>query len=342
MASTAPAAPVATGWLRRLFELPGCSVWLVGAALALGGVLLFALQELLLGRFRLLTDPGVLDNMRVSATHVVITAYLLTAYVHAQRTTEQSIDALRPCLDPGRAQDRLAPTRGERATLELSTLVGILVFLVVTTRVSPGEVYLTPARWDPEVAWHRVFGLTMGILTLRLSTLIVLESGRLSALASAIARLDLLDRAATSPFARQGLSYALLVIGVVSAYALFLVDLRYLPLVGIVFVGTLGVAATALLLPLRGIRQRIIEAKREELAWCREQMRGRRARLAGNAGAEGAPLDELVAWEARIEAVREWPLDASTFQRFALYLLLPLGSWAGGALVERAIDALLD
>jgi len=40
--------------------------------------------------------------------------------------------------------------------------------------------------------------------------------------------------------------------------------------------------------------------------------------------------------------VREWPFDASTLVRFGLYLLIPLGSWAGGAFVERVIDALLE
>ena len=111
---------------------------------------------------------------------------------------------------------------------------------------------------------------------------------------------------------------------------------------------TLVVAVVALLLPLRGIRARIIDAKRQELRWCRQQMQERRARLPdashGSHGADSdAPrLDELVAWERRIQEVREWPLDAPTSRRFVLYLLLPLGSWAGGALVERGIDALLD
>ena len=52
-------------------------------------------------------------------------------------------------------------------------------------------------------------------------------------------------------------------------------------------------------------------------------------------------VDELLAWEARIDAVREWPLDTTAVARFALYLLIPLGSWSAAALVERWIDHLL-
>jgi hypothetical protein len=50
----------------------------------------------------------------------------------------------------------------------------------------------------------------------------------------------------------------------------------------------------------------------------------------------------IVAYRQVVDGVREWPFDASTVMRFALYLLIPLGSWSGGALVERVIDSLLE
>jgi len=31
-------------------------------------------------------------------------------------------------------------------------------------------------------------------------------------------------------------------------------------------------------------------------------------------------------------------MDASAFRRFGFYLLIPLGSWLGSALVERLLD----
>jgi hypothetical protein len=34
-----------------------------------------------------------------------------------------------------------------------------------------------------------------------------------------------------------------------------------------------------------------------------------------------------------------WPFDISIKLRFALLLLVPLGSWLGGALVERVVEA---
>jgi hypothetical protein len=37
-----------------------------------------------------------------------------------------------------------------------------------------------------------------------------------------------------------------------------------------------------------------------------------------------------------------WRFDTPTGVRFALFLLIPLGSWLGGAVVERVVDLVLD
>jgi len=57
---------------------------------------------------------------------------------------------------------------------------------------------------------------------------------------------------------------------------------------------------------------------------------------------ETSRLPALLAWETRVERMSAWPFDATSLFRFALLLLVPLGSWLGGALVERAVNALID
>ena len=52
-------------------------------------------------------------------------------------------------------------------------------------------------------------------------------------------------------------------------------------------------------------------------------------------------LGGLLAFEARIAGVGEWPFDVGTFVRFALFLALPLGSWIASALVEWGISRVL-
>ena len=78
-------------------------------------------------------------------------------------------------------------------------------------------------------------------------------------------------------------------------------------------------------------------AKRAELDRCTEEVRALRD---GRPGA-GRSLADLLAWRAYVASVPEWPFDAPTRLRFALYLVIPLGSWLGGALVEKLVDRLL-
>ena len=52
-------------------------------------------------------------------------------------------------------------------------------------------------------------------------------------------------------------------------------------------------------------------------------------------------LEGLLAWEARIERVPEWPFDVPTLIRFGAVLILAVGSWVGGAVVERVLGVVL-
>ena len=61
------------------------------------------------------------------------------------------------------------------------------------------------------------------------------------------------------------------------------------------------------------------------------------------AGAGGQhSIAELVAYRTTVESVKNWPFDNPTLVRFSLYLLIPLGSWLGGAFVERGVDYFLS
>jgi hypothetical protein len=100
----------------------------------------------------------------------------------------------------------------------------------------------------------------------------------------------------------------------------------------------------AFLLPLLGARQRLRQRKDAELARVRQALREARDRVLAPDAAErlaGGLLADLIAYERRVAEVPEWPLDASTLLRLALYLVLGLGSWVGAALVEWLVDAVL-
>jgi hypothetical protein len=105
-----------------------------------------------------------------------------------------------------------------------------------------------------------------------------------------------------------------------------------------------AVAAFTLQLPVRGVHRAIRAAKDAELLAVRAAIaRTRAASLAGGAaGAEDATrLGGLLAFEARIAGVVEWPFDVGTLLRFTVFLALPLGSWIAGALVEWLVSRVL-
>jgi len=155
--------------------------------------------------------------------------------------------------------------------------------------------------------------------------------------------LDLLDPGSLSPFSMLGLANASYwFIG--SAIASFLVTSEAnVWIVGIVITVTLGLGIVGLILPSRGLHQHIRERKREELRRIRQAIANEREGLFSSSPGSAAParMPSLLAYEARIESVREWPFDTTTVSRFGFFLLIPLVSWIGGALVERAVDAAL-
>jgi hypothetical protein len=150
-----------------------------------------------------------------------------------------------------------------------------------------------------------------------------------------IAKLDGLGRIALRgalPWLITGTIVLLLLLGQKSSE-------YFVPLV----VGLVASATIVFALPMLRVHRLIDGAKRNELAKLRRQTA--EARLVFERGgpesdAIAPRFAALLAFETRIEAAREWPLDLSTMVRFALYLALPLGSWLGGAVVERVLDIL--
>ncbi|MGH0033822.1 MAG: hypothetical protein ACQGVK_02200 [Myxococcota bacterium] len=157
--------------------------------------------------------------------------------------------------------------------------------------------------------------------------------------------LDPLDSIELEPLGRMALRAAVLWAGAAALGSLSLVLTRgsLAELVALGFL--LAVAAGSFWIPVRGVHANLRAAKRTELDRVRGEIRRDReavAALGPDSAAAARRLPGLLAFEARVESAREWPFDASTLRRFGIILLLPLLSWLGGALVERAVDRLLD
>jgi hypothetical protein len=153
---------------------------------------------------------------------------------------------------------------------------------------------------------------------------------------------DLLDLRPLFPFVRQGLQSELIAVLTISL-VMGHFGAAVVPSFGLVLTASLVITlgTISLLLPVRGIHQCIRAEKCRKLASLRQTIRTAESAAIEGRG-ESDHLPGLLALEARFEAVREWPFDVSVVSRFLLYLVIPLGSWAGAALVEHAVNVLLD
>jgi hypothetical protein len=316
----------------------------VGIGLAVALLSAFVALELALGRHRLLTAETDLRDVRLALLHAVLLAYLPAAYLSVVRRARETLRQLGPLLAvdaDALAELEAGAGRYPRSETRVAGLIGVAL-ATLAPFLTPGPMPWQPSEWGAVVGFQRALSLPIGWWAGRLAHAALIESGRLSELASRLRPIDLFDLGSLAPFARSGLGNALLVAGFTGICALFLFEQGLAPIVAAIAAVTLASAIAGLLLPVRGLRARIREAKRERLGWCGAALAETEARLRAERRAEDlARIADLLAYREHVMAVREWPFDLSAFLRVALYLSIPLGSWAGAALVERLLDRLL-
>jgi hypothetical protein len=157
-------------------------------------------------------------------------------------------------------------------------------------------------------------------------------------------KVDLLDLKSLSPFARRGLRSALTWVVFSIIFSLFWVgDAAAIGNLTL-FVTVIAMATGAFVVPLWGVHDNILSAKSSELDRLRDEIRVERARFIDQASDDdgsSARLANLIAYHQLIDGTREWPIDAANLLRFFMYLIIGLGSWLGGAIVERLLDRTL-
>jgi hypothetical protein len=188
------------------------------------------------------------------------------------------------------------------------------------------------------------------VLIFRVLGWAVIVAVRLSRLARDRARVRLVDVRELQPFAQNGIRLALfwLLLWAIWVPMLFVNSLGENALIaGSVLIGVgIILSSVAIAIPTLGAHRCIREAKVAELAEVRLAIeRDRRAALDANhpdSAAAATRLPGLIAYETQIAAVSAWLLDARSLGRVGLYLLIPVASWVGGALVERVVDTALE
>jgi len=316
------------------------------AALVSGAVLV---AEITSGRLEWLAANSVdgLRNVRLAFGFIVLLAYLPTATLYVLRGAWRTADELRPLLrlDDASVREQVDAIGTQPvAAFRWAGWVGVIVSMMIPLIVDLPRGEFPYGLGQPiETIWHRIATPIVGWWAGRLGYLILLESRRLSSLARGLRGIDLFDLDPLLPFARQGLTHALLLIGFVSIFAVMsFFEVGLGPAAGLLTLMTLPAAIFGMLLPVRGVHHVIRAEKQKRLAGCRERLGVLQADADSGLDAGMArELADMLTIRSHLEGVREWPFDVSVTARLAIYLVIPLLSWAGAAVVERAVNAFL-
>jgi hypothetical protein len=197
----------------------------------------------------------------------------------------------------------------------------------------------TRSLGDPIFLWAIIRHMLLGGLLARFSVYDFNTTRTYIRLGRTSVKVNLLDLRSLAPITRRGQRSALTWVLFSTLLSLFWLGERAaqgnLPLLATV----LSMATFAFVGPLIALRGNIVAEKGRELDRLREEIRI--ARNQPVADPQSPQLANSVAYFQLIESVREWPIDAANLLRFSAYLSLGLGSWLGGALVERILDTAL-
>jgi hypothetical protein len=290
-------------------------------------------------------EPFWRTPWRLEIVFAVILGYVFACGAWIVRSARRDLDALAPALaiEPSElAAERAGIGLFTSSALLVAGLGGVAAGIAVHSAVN-AILPAGHAALDDRL-WRFVRDVTIWTLSIRLMVVVIGTSQRVSRLSERAARIDLLDLRGLAPLVRIGLRGTLAFALAASMIAAIGSDELTLPvtLATMAIVGAVG--GFAILLPVWGVHRAIRAAKDAELLAVRGAIaRARSAAVVGGAAtAEDAlRLSGLLAFEARIAGVGEWPFDFGTFVRFALFLALPLGSWIASAFVEWGVSRVL-
>ena len=337
--------------LVRLYTFGGLKPVWIGFWSALILVACFLLFEYALDRYGLFSLPeqkdGTLRNFRITIILLLSVCYLPTAYVLVILESLNTLDKLASRLKLSDIQFKDLKSRIGNYSW-LTTIIGCvgvnLLFVYLTFATTP-----EPNPWAPEVMrievwWHRFLTPVMSINLFIFLQAIIGESKHLSELSSKFGDLDVVDLEFTRIFGRNALKNSLLILGLFAISSLFLMEEGFGSIILVGWFTAIVLVVAAFLGPVLGIREQIVGARKKELDWCDANIKSSRDLFKKHEIADSngqTPLGELIIYRQYVEDLSEWPFDVSTILRLLLYLLIPLISWFGGALVERTVDTLL-
>jgi hypothetical protein len=150
-------------------------------------------------------------------------------------------------------------------------------------------------------------------------------------------QIDLLRIDQLSVIGRNGARTALIWFSVAAVICLFFVGGNMALPTFLMLVFAAGMGLWTFVRPMERVHRRIRAAKEVELDKIRRSIAELRGQASFDADA-AARLQGLLAYETRIDTVREWPFDQTTALRLAAYVLIPAIPWFGQAIAQYFVE----
>ena len=299
-----------------------------------------------------LFDPkqvfGLSFDARTHLTVAVLLAFVASGTIWVRRGVLRDVVRMGELASASRDEIDQALRRNANppSAVRVPALIAALALAVLIIPLTGGKNFAVISGWNMHHVWGVASNAAIFFLVFEGAWLSIQNLRTLHRYLARQLPIDLLDRGALASIGRMGLRGAVMwLVGGTIASTLTWGMIQVAPML-VILTLLLGLATASMLLPAMMARGRLRESKADELEKVRARIAlAREAMLAGSGARpseQAALMTGLLAYEARIESVHEWPFDAPTLLRFALLALLAASSWLGGALVERALGAVLD
>lgn len=330
-------------WELRLFAALPVSPMVFGALVSAATIVLSLIYlELVVGEP--LWDPSA-DGVFPQSEGASITLFASVLFGYIFGGFAQAALALGRDLKELGVSDTDSPLEAVDYSMAGSRIfgwLGIVVMLSIT--VGMKTTFSTPLSWD----WffgHIPFLLLQtanGWLVGRVSYFAFSMHPELSALTEKGA-IDLFDLHPYRVLGRIALRNSFLfIIGITLMipwmFALPFLRLGFEVLTALILI----IPVLMLVLPMRGVHRRIRAAKADALRQLDDELRRARDGVVPFGSDQPGRLADLLAYRAYLVSLPSWPFDSPTLIRFALYMLIPFGSWVCSAFVERIVNTALD
>ncbi len=227
----------------------------------------------------------------------------------------------------------------------LATLVGVISGVAVAT-LDPRlrDLYGHLSLFDPRYITFVTQNILFAVFLTRLFVSEIHMTRAYARLGEQV-EVNLLAPTMLLVFGRKGLRSVVLWVSISTLFSMFWVLDSAGQANPVLAIAVLALAIVALIAPTMGIRRNISVAKAAELEVVSQALRSERDAMLSPQRIE-RPVDDgrlgsLIQYHAFVKSVREWPFDLSTVSRSLLFIALGVGSWLGGAVVERLLDQLL-